>query len=310
VISQPEPFEIEGADGGPLRGDVYAAGTAGHGADAAGVAAGASGPVPARVAVISHGFRGYKDWGLLLLAAQRVAAEGIPAVTFNFGSSGITDREGSFGEPERFRKGTYGDQLEDLGRVIDWAVRRVGSSPSAETSAGHVPTAQEPRIGLIGHSRGGALSILHAASDTRVRCVAALASPSAIGVWPDHYFEAWKRGEPVQLRDFRTKSHLALGPELYRDLESRRAHYNVLAAAESLRVPLLLIQGDRDRSVPLAEAHELREHAPQALTEYREIAGAGHNFSAGDKIRRTPPQLLDVIELVAAWMRRWLIADA
>jgi len=287
VTSQPEPFEIEGADGDPLRGDFWA---------------GAAGAPRSPVAVISHGFRGYKDWGLLLLVAQRVAVEGIPAVTFNFSSSGITDRKGSFGEPERFRKGTYGDQLEDLGRVIDWAVARVGSPAPPDAGS------RDARVGLIGHSRGGALSILHAATDPRVRCVAALASPSRIGVWPDHYFETWKRGEPVHLHDFRTKAQLALGPELYQDFEARRSHYDVLAAAESLRVPLLLIQGDRDRSVSLPEARELREHAPPANTEYREIAGAGHNFSAGDEIRRTPPQLLDVVELVAAWMRRWLIA--
>lgn len=292
MTSQPEPFEIEGADGGPLRGDFYGAVRA-TGADLATTDMAAQ---PC-VAVISHGFRGYKDWGLLTLIAGRIASEGIPVVSFNFSSSGITDREGTFGEPERFRKGTYGDQLEDLGRVVDWAAQRVGGS-------------NESRVGLIGHSRGGALSILHAASDPHIRCVVALASPSRIGVWPDHYFEAWKRDEPVQLHDYRTKTHLTLGPELYRDLEARRPRYDVLAAVERLRAPLLLVQGDRDRSVPLEEAHELREHAPRVSTEYREIAGVGHNFSAGDKIRRTPPELLDVVELVAAWMRRWLTAGA
>jgi len=294
VTSQPEPFEIEGADGGPLRGDFYAA-----------VAdAGTAGAIPLpRVAVISHGFRGYKDWGLLTLVAARIACEGIPVVGFNFSASGITDREGTFGEPERFRKGTYGDQLEDLGHVIDWAVRHVGGQSEADRGS-----ANDTRVGLIGHSRGGALSILHAALDPRIRCVVALASPSRIGVWPDHYFEHWRRDEPVQLHDYRTKAHLLLGPELYRDLEAQRPRYDVLSAVERLRAPLLLIQGDRDRSVTLDEARELREHAPSASTEYMEIAGAGHNFSAGDKIRRTPPELLDVVELVAAWMRRWLIA--
>jgi len=319
VTSQPDPFEIEGADGGPLRGDYWA----GMASEAAGAPKlrmqRPAAPEPAArqtaapcVAVISHGYRGYKDWGLLLLVAQRVAAEGIPAVTFNFGSSGITDREGTFGEPERFRKGTYGDQLDDLDRVIEWAVRRVEPSESGSHVAGGDASGdatRSPRVGLIGHSRGGALSILHAASDPRVRCVAALASPSRIGVWPDPYYETWKRGEPVELHDFRTKARLRLGPELYQDFVAQRARYDVLAAVESLRAPLLLVQGDRDRSVTLEEAHELRDHAPPSITEYREIAGEGHNFSAGDKIRRTPPQLLDVVELVAAWMRRWLIAS-
>jgi pimeloyl-ACP methyl ester carboxylesterase len=272
VTSPPEPFEIEGADGGPLRGDCYHP------------------PADARDAVIlCHGSRGYKDWGFFPLLASRLTEEGFLAVTFNFTDSGISGASGAFDEPDRYRRGTYGSELTDLGRVVDWVAGRT-----------------EGRLGIAGHSRGGAIAILHAAEDPRVRCLASLAAPSRIGVWPERYFDAWRRGEPVTLGDFRTRTQLELGPEIYEDLERNRGRYDLVPALKKIACPLLVVQGDKDRSVPVEEAREIASHVPSALCELHVIEGAGHGFEAGDTIRRIPPQLTHMVELVAAWMRRWI----
>ena len=293
MISPPEPFEIEGADGGPLRGDLY------HPArpEAAEPTHGASSPPVAGTpgVILCHGSRGYKDWGFLPLLAARIAEEGLHAVTFSFTDSGISGRSGAFDEPERYRKGTYGSELEDLARVVGWVTRRLTETHGSE-----------PRLGIAGHSRGGAIAVLHAARDPRIRCLAALAAPSRIGVWPDRYFDAWRRGEPVTLRDFRTRSELQLGPDLYDDLERHRGRYDLVPALEALEVPLLVVQGDADRSVPVEEAREIASHVRSTLCELHVIEGAGHGFQAGDEIRRIPPQLAHMVELVTAWMRRWL----
>ena len=283
----PESFELRGADGGPLRLDFYAA---------------APGGAAGRAVILCHGFRGYKSWGFLTFLATRLAEEGVPTVAFDFSSSGITDSEGTFGEPERFRHGTYGGDLSDLHTVADWlAARLAASSPGAAES----PTA-EPRFGLVGHSRGGIIALLHAARDRRVRAVATLGAPSRIGVWPEGYFEAWRRGDAAEVYDFRTKETLRLGPELYVDWEKNKAEYDSAAAVAALTAPLLVVHGTRDTLVPLSEAEELAGFGRSTATELRIIEGAGHSFQAGDKIRRTPPPLLDTVESVAAWMRRWL----
>jgi peptidoglycan/xylan/chitin deacetylase (PgdA/CDA1 family) len=76
----------------------------------------------------------------------------------------------------------------------------------------------------------------------------------------------------------------------------------------AIEVPLLVVQGNRDSHVTMEEAREIASLAPAASTELRVVEGGSHGFLAGDTIRRTPPQLLDMVEAVTAWMRRWLLS--
>ncbi len=279
-LGTPTSFEIEGADGGPLRGDLY---TPDDGS-----------AIKGRAVVLCHGFRGYKDWGFLPFLATRLANEGLPAVTFSTTASGVTDRAGTFGETERFRRGTYAGDLEDLRRVVQWVETRVAAADDAFA------------YGVAGHSRGGVIGLIHASRDPRARALAMIASPERIGVWPEPYFASWRSGEPADVYDFRTRATLPLGPEIFEDMTRQDAAYDSAAAAAKLQAALLIVHGTRDALVSLEEARALAAMGPAERTELRIVEGAGHSFQAGDTLRRTPPPLLEMVESVAAWMRRWL----
>src|SRR3954471_6439653 len=123
------PFEITGADGGPMRGEARTASL-----DAARPAV-----------VIAHGFKGFKDWGMFPPLATRIAQAGITAVSFNFSGSGVGKDGQTSREPDRFAHDTYTRQLSDLSEIL----RRL-------TEARLIPGLARPgKLGLIGHSRGG-----------------------------------------------------------------------------------------------------------------------------------------------------------
>lgn len=292
----PEPFTIQGADGGPLRGDLYASAMPEGSGSAPGALGAARAEETARprglppLAVLCHGFRSYKDWGFMPFLAVQLTQEGIPAIAFNFSGSGVADATGAFVEPERFRRNNYATELEDLRLVLRWSENRLG--PRA--------------VGLAGHSRGGAIALIHAVLDPRVRAVALLATPRAIGVWPEEYYRSWERGEDAVFHDFRTGTPLRLGAQYLADIEEMGERCDLTRAAAALRVPVLIVQGDRDRQVTMEEARALATASAANLTELRVIEGTGHGFQAGDVIRRTPPQLLEMADAVSAWMRRWL----
>ncbi len=314
AISSPESFEIEAADGGPLRLDLYPADAGARGPGfpkRPGLAPEESRERSLTPVVLFHGFRGYKNWGFIPLLASRLAEEGFPAVAFSASGSGVAGADGAFTEPERFRRNTYGGELDDLARVVEWSLGRVGSGIAARPGGpDSTPRLGRPgpRAGLVGHSRGGTLALLYAASDPRIRCVVTLAAQSQPGIWKPDQIAAWERGEDVGIYDFRTRRTLRLGPEMWEEYRRNRARYDVARAMGSLSAPLLVLHGDRDAVVAPENAREIASNASSVATELRIIAGAGHSFQAGDTIRRTPPQLLDVIEAVTAWVKRWLPA--
>lgn len=277
----PEPVVLDGADGGPLRADLYRG-------------AAARGDAHPTLVVLCHGFRSYKNWGFMPFLASRLAEDGHAVVAFNFTGSGVAGDDGAFTEPERFRLNTYTRELRDLGIVLMWAEQRL-----------------RPRAtGLAGHSRGGAIALIHAAENPEIDAVVTLATPRAIGVWPEDYFHAWERGEDAEFLDYRSGTMLRLGPQYLDNIREMGDRCDLTRAVGALRAPLLVVQGAADTLVRMDEAHALASAGASNLTELMVIEGAGHGFQAGDLLRRTPPPLLDMTEATAAWMRRWLLRAA
>ena len=135
---------LRGADGGPLNVDIRTGARSGE---------------VRPVAVICHGFKAFKDWGMFPKVAERLALAGFTAVTFNFSGSGV----GPFGdvvdEPERWFPQALSGDLADLETVIS-----------------HVLLDGPSWVGLVGHSHGGGVAILQAARDARVKALVTWAS--------------------------------------------------------------------------------------------------------------------------------------
>jgi pimeloyl-ACP methyl ester carboxylesterase len=89
--------------------------------------------------VLVHGFKGFARFAFLPWLADRLAAAGLSAVTFNFSGSGVGEDMETFSDPDAFAENTYARELHDLGLVLAESERRgwVG-----------------PQCGLFGHSRG------------------------------------------------------------------------------------------------------------------------------------------------------------
>jgi pimeloyl-ACP methyl ester carboxylesterase len=160
-----------------------------------------------RIVILSHGFTGTKveSGRLFVTLARELARSGITALRFDFMGSG--DSSGEFYEM------SPNTEIADLIDVISWARRK-----------------KYQRLGLLGMSLGGAISICAAARSPAVR---ALVTLSAVP-----HFETW-RSEPDQ--PF-VKDPMRPGRKFFDD----RPEVDVPQAYCSLRIPKLQIQGDAD----------------------------------------------------------------
>ena len=89
---------------------------------------------------------------------------------------------------------------------------------------------------------------------------------------------------------------MPLNSTLLKDFRAHQHEFNIIAAAEQIKIPWLIIHGDEDINVPFEVAEHLAMVQPQAVLV--KIKGANHVFGASHPYHETslPPQLQEVCD--------------
>ena len=226
---------------------------------------------PKPVVVFVHGFKGFKDWGHFGLLARFFAEAGFVFIKLDLSHNGVVPGgSGDLEDLEAFARNNFSLELNDLGELLD-ALHQPAATP--------LPPAELDlaRLYLVGHSRGGALVLLKAAEDARVRAVATWASVADLHPrWPQQVLDDWQQTGVLHVPNSRTGQQLPMHYQIVEDYHQHRARLDLPALVPTLRQPLLLVHGDQDETVPLAAVHQL--HAGQPAAEVLVVPGAGHMF--------------------------------
>ena len=129
-------------------------------------------------------------------------------------------------------------------------------------------------VTLIGASFGGTASICIAAKNKRVKCLITMAAPHNLDVWlgGNRLAEAKKNGYSVGMEPWQ-KYSLALF------VDARK--YEVLEKAKMIKVPWLIIHGNKDKSIPVQQARDFYGGA-RCIKELQIIKDAGHSFNTDE----------------------------
>ncbi len=274
-------FELVGADGGPLRGEVR---TAEGGRDRPAV-------------VVCHGFKGFKDFCFFPHVAGRLARAGMTAVTFNFSGSGVGPDGESFSEPVRFSHATFSNDLRD----IDIVVTHLRDGTLAHGVA-H-PTA----LGMLGHSRGGGTTLLYAGATPDLDAIVTWAAISTVHRWGEHELAAWRRAGSVDVVNKRTGLVLPLCTDILDDIDENSDILDIAAAAERVRCPWLIVHGDQDESVPVHEARYLHSLTGEGVSRMEIVPEGGHTFGVQHPWVGSAPPLDRAVDATVEWYVSYLL---
>jgi alpha-beta hydrolase superfamily lysophospholipase len=260
---RPERFELPGTGGRVIRGEVR-------------VARNAKGGV-----VLVHGFKGFARFAFFPHLAERLAAAGLTAVTFNFSGSGIGEDMETFTDPDGFNENTFGREVQDLNLVLAESERR-----------GWIGL----QCGLFGHSRGGGVALLQAARDSRVRALATWASVASVMRWSDDVMETWRKTGYMEVTNSRTGQIFRVTTALLDEVsEHHLGRLNLRVAAANLLCPWLIVHGDADETVPFEEAEQLQA-ASDGRAELLRVRGGTHVFNVTHGKPGTSPQLDEAVD--------------
>jgi uncharacterized protein len=211
------------------------------------------------IVVIGHGVTGHKDRPFLVALAEGLAKAGIAALRISF--------SGNAGSEGLFEQSNITKEVDDLGAVLDALPGRT--------------------IAYVGHSMGGAVGVLRASRDPRIRLLVSLAAIVHTRAFLHRAFGGLTPGSGLMF----DKPGCVLSQAYVDDLEQIGS---VIGAAEQITAPWLLVHGARDTLVPIEDTYDAYAHA-RTSKELVVLDQADHVFEPG----LTPR----MVEAVVGWCR-------
>ncbi len=261
----------------------------------------------------------------------------VPAVVTITGS-GTQDRDERISIVDGYRPfWQVADTLARRGiatlRLDDRGMNGSSAGPSTATSADYAndiraglaylrtrPEIDGARLGLVGHSEGGMIAPMVAATDPRLRGIVLLAGPAYTGRRILAFQQRNAVANAKALTPDQRKAALAESAKATEELAARSAwlrffmDYDPLATARKVRVPVLILQGETDQQVTPEQADTLaaafRAGGDRDVT-VRAFPATDHLFvadSAGDPARYGALSSRVVRPAVLGAIADWLVA--
>jgi len=210
-----------------------------------------------KLAILCPGFLDSKDYHHLAGLGEALAKEGYTAVRFD--PTGTWESEGDISE---YNTTQY---LQDIKSVKAYMFE--------EQKYDHLL--------MVGHSRGGRVSLIYSANDPEVSKVVGI-MPSAISTPRDsakqRRNDKWKEeGKMTSKRDVPgNEKEVREFTVPYSFLEDSMK-YDTFEEASKIHVPILLITGEKDTIIPPEEVKEIYSNANEPK-KFVIIPGIGHDY--------------------------------
>ena len=211
------------------------------------------------IVVLGHGVTGNKDRPFLVELADNLSNAGIPTIRFSFSGNGNSDGE--------FTQSTISKEIGDLASVLD--------------------VLDNHTICYVGHSMGGAVGVLSASQDNRIKLLVSLAGMVGTKAFAQREF-----GDVTPDKGFMWDEPTCPLSQAYMD--DLTQINTVVDCASKISVPWLLVHGTEDDVVPIEDSQKIYAQANEPK-ELFTIEDANHVFS--------DDSLNPMVEKVVDWIR-------
>lgn len=207
---------------------------------------------------VLHGFTGYKEGADLVDLSRRLAEEGIVSVRFT--ASGFGDSDGTIEHDYRLT-----NHLSDL-EAVDQYVKAL-------------PYVDASHSGVCGHSMGGKLALLFAATHPSISAICVISAPvSFMGTAYEPMMQSWKQTGYFKKVSGRDGKSIRVPYAYVIDADTLPVT-DVLIAAQAVTQPTLVIAGESDIEVPWTETKKIFDCVSAKQKEWVCVPGMGHKYA-------------------------------
>lgn len=223
---------------------------------------------PKPIIIFAHGFKGFKDWGHFPLIMQHFIEHGFAFLKFNFSHNGGTvEQPIDFPDLEAFGENNISKEIADLNTVVN-AIFNETIFPKEEVDINS--------ISVIGHSRGGGITLLTTQLNNKIKKVVTWSAISDFEKRLPPNLSEWKNKGVVYIENARTHQQMPMYYQFVEDLMANKAMFSIKNAVKNIKIPQLIIHGTNDTTVLIEEAQQLKLWNPKATMHL--IEGAEHTF--------------------------------
>ena len=240
--------------------------------------------------MLMHGFQGFKDWGFFPYISEKLAEAGAITLCFNFSLNGMGKRTDIAEFPDKFSRMTVTQEIEDAELVVKSFI------DGNILNKNIIKNLWDGEIYLLGTSLGGGISILTAKRNKKINKIAIWASLAKFDRYTIRQKQEWKEKGFFEFTNSVTKQGMMLNYTYIEDIEKHGTDYSLTDAISELKIPILIVHGDKDVSVPVKEAEMLVEAAPYGMTEFHLIEKTGHTFGVTHPFKNTTRALEQALE--------------
>ncbi len=159
------------------------------------------------------------------------------------------------------------------------------------------------KIYLVGHSRGGSISLLKAAEDKRIKKIITWSSPADLSIRFTRKIKKWKKDNVIYILNGRTKQKMPLYYQFYEDFLRNKIRFNIMNASKNISIPYLIVHGLKDEAVSITNAYKLKKCCKQSVL--LEVKEASHTFNVVHPPKNNifTSQLLKVLEESVSFLK-------
>ena len=247
--------------------------------------------------IILHGFKAHKDWGFFPYISSEMGTQGFITITINFSHNGILDPEKNILDTEVFANNSVSREIEDIYILL----KELKSNRIVDC---HTDKNWDGRIFLLGHSMGGAISILTASERNDIEAVCLWGTIAKFNRYTKRQRDIWKKAGFIEFENTSTGQVLKLYSSFLEDLEKHDREFSLPDRIAMINAPIMILHGNQDMTVPIKEGQLLKDSAGENC-EMKIIEKAGHVFGAEHPFAGTTRALDSLLDLTKKFFDRY-----
>lgn len=252
--------------------------------------------------IIVNGHNGFYNYGMFPYIQESFYKKNISSYSFNFSHSGVQGDADYFEDLEKYEANCMRLETEDLLSIL------------RQLSSGNFDA--HTKIILFAHSLGGVPAIFGAkkAAEEKMNIdgLILLSTVKTLYFWPADMMKEWAANGVYYKKNNRTKQELPQGFEFLQEVMKSETEWNVEGTIRSLQIPILIIHGDNDESVPVEHGEALygwvKDTNPSAALKI--ISGATHTFNTKHPFEGASAEVNELINNAVGWLNNIASGDS